>query len=288
MQYGGIELGGTKIVCGYTDENNLLIDRITIPTTSPKETLEKCKEYFITNKVSSLGIASFGPIDPNKNSKTYGYITSTPKPNWENVDVISYFKELNIPISFDTDVNGACLGEVTYGAGKGLSNVIYGTIGTGIGFGIYLNNNLVHGLLHPETGHMLIQKHEIDKNFIGPCPYHDNCLETLASGTSIKKRYNKSARDLYDNDSVWQLESYYLGQAMVNCILNYSPEKIILGGGVVHNENLLKLTKEKTIQLLNGYIKSEIINDIDNYIVLPKLGDDAGVIGAIELGKQLI
>ena len=288
MQYGGIELGGTKIVCGYTDENNLLIDRITIPTTSPKETLEKCKEYFITNKVSSLGIASFGPIDPNKNSKTYGYITSTPKPNWENVDVISYFKELNIPISFDTDVNGACLGEVTYGAGKGLSNVIYGTIGTGIGFGIYLNNNLVHGLLHPETGHMLIQKHEIDKNFIGPCPYHDNCLETLASGTSIKKRYNKSARDLYDNDSVWQLESYYLGQAMVNCILNYSPEKIILGGGVMHNENLLKLVKEKTINLLNGYIKSEIINDIDNYIVLPKLGDDAGVIGAIELGKQLI
>jgi len=288
MQYGGIELGGTKIVCGYTDENNLLIDRITIPTTSPKETLEKCKEYFITNKVSSLGIASFGPIDPNKNSKTYGYITSTPKPNWENVDVVSYFKELDIPISFDTDVNGACLGEVKYGAGKGLSNVIYGTIGTGIGFGIYLNNNLVHGLLHPETGHMLIQKHEIDKDFIGPCPYHDNCLETLASGTSIKKRYNKSARDLYDNDSVWQLESYYLGQAMVNCILNYSPEKIILGGGVMHNENLLKLVKEKTINLLNGYIKSEIINDIDNYIVLPKLGDDAGVIGAIELGKQLI
>ena len=288
MQYGGIELGGTKIVCGYTDENNLLIDRITIPTTSPKETLEKCKEYFIKNKVSSLGIASFGPIDPNKNSKTYGYITSTPKPNWENVDVISYFKELNIPISFDTDVNGACLGEVKYGAGKGLSNVIYGTIGTGIGFGIYLNNNLVHGLLHPETGHMLIQKHEIDKNFIGPCPYHDNCLETLASGTSIKKRYNKSARDLYDNKEVWELESYYLGQAMVNCILNYSPEKIILGGGVMHNENLLKLVKEKTIQLLNGYIKSEIINDIDNYIVLPKLGDDAGVIGAIELGKQLI
>ena len=288
MQYGGIELGGTKIVCGYADENNLLIDRITIPTTSPKETLEKCKEYFITNKVSSLGIASFGPIDPNKNSKTYGYITSTPKPNWENVDVVSYFKELNIPICFDTDVNGACLGEVKYGAGKGLSNVIYGTIGTGIGFGIYLNNNLIHGLLHPETGHMLIQKHEIDKDFIGPCPYHDNCLETLASGTSIKKRYNKSARDLYDNDEVWQLESYYLGQAMVNCILNYSPEKIILGGGVMHNENLLKLVREKTIQLLNGYIKSEIINDIDNYIVLPKLGDDAGVIGAIELGKQLI
>ena len=196
--------------------------------------------------------------------------------------------QLNIPICFDTDVNGACLGEVKYGAGKGLSNVIYGTIGTGIGFGIYLNNNLVHGLLHPETGHMLIQKHESDKDFIGPCPYHDNCLETLASGTSIKKRYNKSARDLYDNDEVWQLESYYLGQAMVNCILNYSPEKIILGGGVMRNENLLKLVREKTIQLLNGYIKSEIINDLDNYIVLPKLGDDAGVIGAIELGKQLI
>ena len=136
---------------------------------------------------------------------------------------------------------------------------------------------------------MLIQKHEIDKDFHGPCPYHDNCLETLASGTSIYKRYNKKAQDLYDDEKVWNLEAYYLAQAMVNCILTYSPEKIILGGGVMHNEKLLELTKTKTLELLNNYIqKEEILSDIDNYIVTPKLGDNAGIIGAIELGKQLI
>ena len=189
-------------------------------------------------------------------------------------------------MGFDTDVNGACLGEVKYGAGRGLSNVIYGTIGTGIGFGVYLNDQLLHGLSHPETGHMLIQKHETDKEFHGPCPYHDNCLETLASGPSIEKRYGRKAQDLYENEKVWELESYYLAQALVNCIAMYSPQKIILGGGVMHYQKLLELTRMKTKEYLNGYIKKEeILNHIDDYIVLPELQDDAGIIGAIELGK---
>ena len=287
MLYGGIELGGTKIICGYGDEEHLLLDKISIPTEKPEETLMRVKEYFLRNKVSSLGIASFGPIDLNRKSQTYGYITTTPKPHWENTDVLSYFRDMEIPLGFDTDVNGACLGEVRYGAGRGLDNVIYGTIGTGIGFGVYLNGRLLHGLSHPETGHMLIQKHESDKEFHGPCPYHDNCLETLASGPSIEKRYGNKAQDLYDDDKVWELESYYLAQAMVNCIVMYSPERIILGGGVMHNGRLLELTRIKTKELLNGYIrKDEILNHIDEYIVLPELSDDAGIIGAIELGKR--
>lgn len=287
MLYGGIELGGTKMVCGIADEAMNIIDRFVIDTTTPNETLTKLYEYFKDKNVSSLGIASFGPVDLNKNSDTYGYITTTPKPNWNNTNVLKYFESLNVPIGFDTDVNGSCLGEVMHGAGKSLSNVIYGTIGTGIGFGVYLNNELIHGLMHPETGHMLINKHELDKDFKGPCPYHENCLETLASGPSIESRYHKKAYDLYDNEDVWKLEAYYLGQAISNCITMYSPERIILGGGVMHTPGLIELVRKETLKNLNNYIKKdEIINKIDEYIVLPKLEDNAGLIGAVELGKK--
>lgn len=287
--YGGIELGGTKMVLAVSDDGGTLFDRVSIPTTSPEETLSKLHHYFSDKKILSLGIASFGPVDLNKDSDTYGYITSTPKVLWQNTDVLGYFKDFNVPLGFDTDVNGACLGEVRYGAGKGLSNVIYGTIGTGVGFGVYLNNQLLHGLSHPETGHMLLRKHEIDKDFHGPCPFHDNCLETLASGPSIEKRWHKSARELYDNKQVWELEAYYISEALVNCILCYSPERIILGGGVMHNEELVKLIRIKVLEKLNNYIKKEEITEhIDEYIVLPGLKDNAGIVGAIELGKELL
>ena len=287
--YGGIELGGTKMVLAVSDDSGTLYDRISIPTTSPEETLSKLHDYFVDKNIVSLGIASFGPVDLNKKSDTYGFIATTPKAGWQNTDVLGYFKDLNVPLGFDTDVNGACLGEVKYGAGKGLSNLIYGTIGTGIGFGIYLNNQLLHGLSHPETGHMLLRKHEIDKDFHGPCPFHDNCLETLASGPSIEKRWHKSARELYDNKDVWNLEAYYISEALVNCILCYSPERIILGGGVMHNEELIKLIRTKVLEKLNNYIKKEEITEhIDEYIVLPGLKDDAGIIGAIELGKEML
>ena len=287
--YGGIELGGTKMVLAVSDDDGTLFDRVSIPTTTPEETLSRLHDYFSDKKILSLGIASFGPVDLNKNSATYGHITSTPKVLWQNTDVLGYFKDLNVPLGFDTDVNGACLGEVKYGAGKGLSNVIYGTIGTGVGFGIYLNNQLLHGLSHPETGHMLLRKHEIDKDFHGPCPFHDNCLETLASGPSIEKRWHKSARELYDDKQVWDLEAYYISEALVNCILCYSPERIILGGGVMHNEELVKLIRIKVLEKLNNYIKKEEITEhIDEYIVLPGLKDNAGIVGAIELGKELL
>lgn len=287
MYYGGLELGGTKMVAAIADDNGNIIDRFEIPTKQPNETLNELFEYFKDKQISSLGIASFGPVDLNKKSTTYGYITTTPKPGWENTDVLSYFRSLNIPIGFDTDVNGACLGEVKYGAGKGLDNVIYGTIGTGIGFGVYLNNQLIHGLMHPETGHMLLRRHRDDLDFKGPCPYHDDCLETLASGPSIKKRWGKEGFELHNNNKVWEIEAYYLGQALSNCIMCYSPERIILGGGVMHTPGLLELVRKETLKNLNNYIKkNEILNNIDEYIVLAKLKDDAGVIGAIELGKE--
>lgn len=287
MKYGGIELGGTKMVCAIGDNNGNILDRYIVPTTEVEETMNSLLNYFKDKDLSSLGIGSFGPIDLNKKSDTYGFITTTPKMGWENTDVIGFFKQLNVPIGFDTDVNAACLGEAKYGSGKDLNNVVYGTIGTGIGFGVYLNGQLVHGLMHPETGHMILNKHEIDRDFIGPCPYHDSCLETLASGPSIEKRWHKKAYDLYDNDEVWNLEAYYLGQAISNCILCYSPEKIILGGGVMRKPDLIELVREETLKNLNGYIKKEeIINHINEYIVLPELKDDSGILGSIELGKM--
>ena len=287
MFFGGIELGGTKMVCAIGDESGKIIDRTVIPTTEVEETLNNLLDFFTNKDISSLGIGSFGPIDLNRKSETYGYITTTPKPGWANVDVVGFFRKLNIPVGFDTDVNAACLGEVKYGAGKGLENVIYGTVGTGIGFGVYLNGQLIHGLMHPETGHMILNKHETDKEFIGPCPYHDSCLETLASGPSIEKRWHKKAYELYDNEEVWQLEAYYLGQALCNCIMCYSPEKIILGGGVMHKSDLIDLVRKETLKNLNGYIKKEeMINNIGEYIVLPELNDDSGILGSIELGKM--
>ncbi|MBR3250813.1 MAG: ROK family protein [Erysipelotrichaceae bacterium] len=289
MLYGGIELGGTKMVAGIADDDNNIVEQISIATKEPEKTLNKLYEYFLGKNIASLGIASFGPVDLNKSSSTYGYITTTPKPGWGNVDVLGHFKALNIPLGFDTDVNGACLGEVIHGAGRGLNNVIYGTIGTGIGFGVYLEGKLLHGLMHPETGHMILKRHPDDEDFEGPCPYHSDCLETLASGPSIESRWHKKARGLTDDDKVWRLEAYYLGQALTNCVMCYSPERIILGGGIMHVEKLLPLIREETLKDLNGYIKKdEILNDIDSYIVLPELGDNAGLIGAIELGKKEI
>lgn len=286
MRLGAIEMGGTKMVCAIGNELGEVIERKTIKTTDPDETLGKLLDYFKDKNIDSLGIGCFGPIDLDKSSKTYGYITTTPKDGWANTDVVGYFKSLNVPIGFDTDVNAACLGEVTYGAGKGLDSVIYGTIGTGIGFGVYLDGRLIHGLMHTETGHMLLQKHELDKDYIGPCPYHNNCFETLASGSSIEKRWGKKAEELYDNDEVWNLEAYYISQALTNTIMCYSPKRIILGGGVMHNEKLIELVRKQTLECLNGYIKKEeIINHIDEYIVLPKLGDNAGIIGTMKLGE---
>ena len=286
MKYGGIELGGTKMICAISDEYGSFVDFKVIPTSKVEDTLPFLFDFFKDKDISSLGIGSFGPIELNKESKTYGHITSTPKIEWENTDIVSFFSQLNVPIGLDTDVNAACLGEVKRGAGRELSNVIYGTVGTGIGFGVYANGELLHGLMHPEVGHMLIQKHQDDLNYNGPCPYHVNCLETLASGPSIEKRWGKKACDLYSDEKVWKLEAYYLGQAVSNCVLCYSPQRVILGGGVMHTPGLIKMIRREVLRCLNSYIKKEeILVDIDNYLVLPDLGDNSGIIGAIELGK---
>jgi len=286
MLIGGIEAGGTKMVCAVGDENGNISDRMSIPTGSdPGKTFHEIVQYFKQWDIKALGIGCFGPVDLNRQSQTYGYITATPKKGWENTDVVGYFKEkLKVPVGFDTDVNGAVLGEVTWGAAQGLESAIYVTIGTGVGVGVYVNGGLLHGLIHPEAGHILLMRHPKD-DYAGRCPFHKNCMESLASGPAVEGRWGKKGVELADRDEVWELEAYYIGQAVANYIMAYSPQKVILWGGVMHQTKLFPMIREETVKFLNGYLKHPVIQDsIDDYIVPPALGEDPGIKGAVRLG----
>ena len=282
MLYGGIEAGGTKMVCAVMDDEGKIIDSVSFPTLGKDETLKNMVDYFKGFEIASLGIASFGPIDLNKSSDKYGYILRTPKEGWENVSFVEPFKELGVPIGIDTDVNGAILGEVVYGSAKGCESAIYITIGTGIGVGLYINGGLAHGLMHPEAGHILMTKHPEDK-YDGCCKFHKNCFEGLACGPSIQKRWGKPAVELYNESIVWEIESYYIAQAVADYCLCYSPEKVVLWGGVMHQDGLYDMIREKVADILNGYIPLP-----KDYIIPPSLGEDTGVIGAALIGKALI
>lgn len=285
MRIGGIEAGGTKMVCAVGDEKGELFERVTIPTRLPEETFEEMIRYFSDKQIEALGIGCFGPVDLNRSSATYGFITSTPKPGWKNTDVVGRLqKALSVPVGFDTDVNGAILGEVMLGAAKGCENAIYITVGTGIGVGVYVNGGLLHGLVHPEGGHILLAKHPKD-TYSGKCPYHGCCFEGLASGPAIEERWGKKAELLADEMNVWELESYYIAQAITNYILTYSPQKIILWGGVMHQNQLFEQIRAKVPELLSGYIQHPAVTEkIADYIVPPALGDNPGILGAIQLG----
>ena len=218
----------------------------------------------------------------------YGYILETPKLAWRNKDLLGGLKkELNVPMAIDTDVNGSCLGEVTYGCAKGLDSVIYITIGTGVGVGVWANGGLLHGMLHPEGGHILLNRHPEDKNGC-ICPSHPNCFEGFASGPSIEARWGKKAIELKDDEKVWEIESYYIAQALTDYIMILSPQKIILGGGVMHQEQLFPLIREKVKDMVAGYINTKELQDIDNYIVPASLHDDQGIMGAIKLGLNAL
>lgn len=285
MLIGGIEAGGTKMICAVGDENGKIMDRASFPTRQPEETFGDMIGYFKNWDIKALGIGCFGPLDLNKQSATYGYITKTPKKGWTNCDVAGTFqKALGVPVGFDTDVNGAVLGEVTWGAAKGAESAIYITIGTGVGVGVYINGALLHGLVHPEGGHILLTKHPAD-SYKGNCPFHGNCLEGLAAGPAIENRWGKKGVELADQDQVWEIEAYYIAQAITDYILVYSPQKIILWGGVMHQEKLFGMVRKSVQHMLNGYVAHEAITEnIDQYIVPPALGEDPGILGAIRLG----
>ena len=284
MIIGGIEAGGTKFVCGIGNEKGEILERVSFPTETPEITLTKVVEFFKDKNIERLGIGSFGPIDVNPNSKTYGYITKTPKLAWTDCDIVGYLKKyFDIPIYFDTDVNGAALGESVWGAAKNLKNCLYLTIGTGIGGGILVNGELIHGMLPPEAGHILIKRHFEDK-YSGKCPYHKDCFEGLASGPAIEERWGVKGYELPVDHKAWDLEAFYIAQALANYILILSPEKIILGGGVMKQSQLFPKIRENVKEFLKGYVQtSQILENINEYIVYPNLEDNAGLLGAVAL-----
>lgn len=285
MLYGALEAGGTKMVVAVGDENGKILEQKTIPTTTPEETMPQIIAYFKDKEIAALGVGAFGPVDVVKGSPTYGHILNTPKTAWRNFDLVGALEEgLHLPIGIDTDVNGSCLGEMTYGCAKGLDTVVYLTIGTGIGAGIAVGGKLLHGMLHPEGGHILISKnpHDMGKSV---CPFHDSCMEGLASGPSIQARWGKQAAELVDNRVVWELESEYIAKGLVNMILILSPQKIILGGGVMHQEQLFPMIRRKVVEYINSYYETKELSDMENYIVPASLCDDQGIMGAIRLAQ---
>lgn len=287
MVFGAIEAGGTKMVCALVNGQGEVLERTTIPTRIPEETIPEMIDYFKGKDIAALGIGCFGPLDLNRASDTFGCITYTPKNGWANYPIRKVFSEaLDIPVGIDTDVNAAVLAEVVYGAAKGCENAIYITIGTGVGVGVYCNGGLVHGLVHPEAGHILVARAPGDA-FGGCCPFHRECFEGFASGPAMEKRWGKPAAMLAKRPVVWNMEAYYIAQAICNYIMVYSPEKIILWGGVMHQTQLYGLVRERVVQLLGGYVQHDsILREIDSYIVAPGLGDNPGIIGSALLGQK--
>lgn len=288
MLIGAVEAGGTKFVCGIGNEKGEVLDRVSFPTENPEKTLARVIEYYRDKQVEALGIGSFGPINIDRSSPQYGHVTTTPKPGWANYPVLSELKKsFDIPIGWDTDVNAAALGEATWGAAKGLDSCLYYTIGTGVGVGVFAEGRMVHGLVHPEGGHVLTRRHP-DDTYEGKCPYHGDCLEGMAAGPAIEARWKVKGSELPADHPAWEMEAFYIGQALVSAILLLSPKKIILGGGVMHQLQLFPLIREQVRANLKGYVAAPAleIGGIDEYIVPPTLGDNAGLCGSIALGLR--
>jgi fructokinase len=292
--FGGIEAGGTHFNCIIANGPDDILAEIQLPTTDPESTLSAVTGFFCEQaasrkiQIESIGLGSFGPVDLDPDSKTFGSITCTPKPGWQNTPILKILqKELSHPIYFETDVNCAAIGEMQWGAGKKLTDFLYITIGTGIGGGIIIDRKPVHGLTHCELGHIHIPHDLIRDPFEGCCPFHKDCIEGLASGTALEKRWKIKAENLPRDHPAWELEKEYISLALHNFICTLSPKRIILGGGVMQNDFLFPLIQQKTLSLLNRYIESPAFSKhIEEYIVPPGLGKKAGSLGAIALAQQ--
>jgi len=291
--YGGIEGGGTKFVCAVGNQSGEILVETRFPTTTPDEMLTQTVGFFkeqiqSLGSLTAIGVASFGPLDPRPASAMFGHILPTPKTGWTNADIVSPLRAaFDVPVAFDTDVNGAALGEWRWGAAQGLDTFIYLTIGTGIGGGGLINGKLMHGLLHPEMGHIPLPRDSAADPFEGNCPFHGDCFEGLASGPAMQKRWGQRAETLPSDHPAWDLEAHYISLALQSLICALSPQRIILGGGVMEQPQLFPLIREKTVALLNGYVQSpQILEHIDEYIVPVALGGKAGIMGAFVLAER--
>jgi fructokinase len=292
--FGGIEGGGTKFVCIIARGPGDIVAEARIPTTTPDETLSRTVEFFRAEQaergpLAAIGVGCFGPVDLREGSATWGFITTTPKAGWANVDVAGPLtKGLGVPVAFDTDVNAAAFGEARWGAAQGLDTFVYLTVGTGIGGGGLLGGQPMHGLVHPEMGHMLLPRDPTADAFPGVCPFHGGCLEGLASGPAMLARWGQPAESLPADHPAWALEARYLALAVVNLVCTLSPQRVVLGGGVMEQAQLFPLIRRDVVRLLNGYIQArEILEAIDTYIVPPGLGTRSGRLGAIAMAGRL-
>ncbi len=292
MLFGAIETGGSKVICAIGTGPDDIRDRIRIPTTTPSETLAEVNDFLLRHHrltpLAAVGVGSFGPLDLRPDSPTYGYVLETPKPGWPNTDLLGPIrKALNVPVSLDTDVNAAALGEHRWGAGVGLDSLVYITIGTGIGGGAVVAGRPVHGASHPEMGHARIPHDRSVDPFEGFCPYHVDCFEGLAAGPALELRWGIPGESLPEDHPAWPLEAGYLAAGIANIVLVLSPQRIVVGGGVMQQLHLFPMVRERVVRLLHGYgITAEIVNAINDYIVPPALGDDSGITGAFALAEM--
>lgn len=289
MLLGTLEAGGTKMVMGLADENGRIIRSASCKTRLPEETLPDILAFFRDQKLDALGIASFGPINLDLRSPEYGSITNTPKLAWRDFPLLARLRQaLQVPCVIDTDVNGAVLAEVRLGAAQGLDNVLYVTVGTGIGGGLMSQGKLVHGLLHPEWGHIIMSRHPQDPLRRGVCPYHENCAEGFAAGPAMQDRWATAAQDLPRDHRGWDMEAYYLAQICVTALMTVSPQRILLGGGVMHNQDLYPMVRRHVTALLGGYLSSPVLDDMDRFIMPPALYPDSGLVGGALLALGML
>jgi fructokinase len=288
--YGGMEGGGTKFICAVGTGPDEIIAETRFPTTTPEETLNQAISFFKKHELASIGLAPFGPLDLNPASPGYGSITATPKPGWSNADILGPFrKNFNLPMTFDLDVNAAAFGEYAWvPENQGLESLVYFTIGTGIGAGILIDGKVKHGLTHPEAGHVPILHDRQKDPFPGGCPFHGDCFEGLANGPAIAKRWGQPAQSLPGDHPAWELEATYIAQALTATIYLVSPQRIVLGGGVMEQSQLFPLIRKKVRENLNGYISAPVIKgSMEGYIVPPGLGKRSGILGAMAMAKSV-
>lgn len=298
---GAVEAGGTKFICavghnkGDGSEPCSVLEQVRVPTSDPTRTLAAALDFFRAQRakhgpISALGLASFGPIGLDREAANYGSLLDTPKPYWSKTPLVTPFaNELSCPIAFDTDVNGAALAELRWGAGRSLRSLAYITVGTGIGVGVIVERQCVHGLLHPEAGHIHPRRHPADAGFAGTCPFHGDCLEGLASGPAIAARAGRPAEALGAEHRAWPIVGDYLGQLCAQLVLILSPERIVLGGGVMAQDGLLVVVRARMLHWLGGYIKHpRLENGAANYLVSPGLGERSGIMGAFALAAATV
>jgi fructokinase len=292
MLYGGVETGGTWCVCAVGSGPEEIVKSKRFATTGPEETLARIVGFFTEGpEVAAIGIGAFGPVDLDRDSPTWGYVTTTPKPGWQHVSVASVVAErLGVPVAFDNDVDAAALGEHRWGAGRGAGSLFYLTVGTGIGGGLLTGGRPWHGLVHPEVGHIRVPRdHDPDRaSFPGICPVHGDCWEGVASGPAIAERCGCRPEELSEDHPVWKIEAEYLAVGILSIVLVSSPERLIVGGGVMEHQSLLETVRGRVRALLGGYLETPALSEeIGSYLVSPGLGERAGVLGAIALAQTV-